>query len=72
MSFQVGETVKIRQSDIARGGETGTVRKVMAARAGMEMIHEYLLEFKDYPAKLGTHSERFFLCIYREDELSEC
>jgi hypothetical protein len=72
MSFRVGEVVRIRQSDMIRGGETGVVRKVMPRTPGMENASEYLLEFQNYPAKLRTSNDRFFLCIYREDDLSEC
>ena len=71
MEFKVGETVRIREDDPGRGGEIGTVRQLLPQRPGSPSIQEYLLEFKSYPAKLRTSSDRFFLCIYREEELAK-
>jgi hypothetical protein len=72
MGFRVGEFVRVRKNDLARGGEMGRVREVMPARPGAGGIREYLLEFQDFPAKLHTSSERFLMCIYKEEDLSSC
>jgi hypothetical protein len=71
MSFRVGEMVKVREFDTARGGDTGVVRKILALRPGSGLLREYLLEFPNYPKRLGTSHDRFRLCIYREEELTE-
>jgi hypothetical protein len=70
MSFKVGEVVKVREFDSVRGGDVGTVKKVLAFRPGVQVLREYLLEFPNYPRKLRTTDDRFRLCIFREEELT--
>ena len=71
MSFKVGETVKVREFDAVRGGDIGTIKKILAFRPGVGILREYLLEFPDYPKKLRTTNDRFRLCIFREEELTK-
>jgi hypothetical protein len=70
MDFKVGELVKVREADAVRGGDTGIIRKVLSFRPGLGRFREYLLEFPNYPKRLKTSSDRFRLCIYREEELT--
>jgi hypothetical protein len=70
MSFKVGDNVRVREFDAVRGGDVGTVKKVLSLRPGVTLLREYLLEFPNYPSKLGTTNDRFRLCIFREEELT--
>ena len=71
MSFNVGDNVRVREYDAVRGGDVGTVTKVMSFRPGIGAPREYLLEFPNYPTRLRTTNDRFRLCIFREEELTQ-
>ena len=71
MSFNVGDNVRVCGFDAVRGGDVGTVKKVLSLRPGVGVLREYLLEFPNYPTKLRTTNDRFRLCIFREEELTQ-
>lgn len=67
MPFNVGDVVKVKLSDLLRGGESARVMQVLT-QPEHGRVREYVVEFQTPPRKLHS-SDRFLFCIYREEEL---
>jgi hypothetical protein len=68
MPFNVGDVVKVRKTDLLRGGQAAKVMEVLPPCAEHGRIREYLVEFQSPPQRFLS-SDRFLFCIYREEEL---
>ena len=68
MAFHVGDVVKVKKTNLLRGGETAKVMQVLPPHPGYGNLREYIVEFQNPPLKFRS-SDRFLFCIYREEEL---
>jgi len=66
--FNVGDVVRIQESDLLRGGEQARVMQVLPLRPEQGATREYVCEFQRPPQRFPG-SDRFKFCIFREDQL---